>query len=262
MSIARDSSTLVADSTIVANFAENAYQTAAGIAVRSGSLVVRNSTVTGNLSDHYYAAAGGISAEEGAQFELANSIVTGNFITGRRTTDLVAADTYGAITNSNGHNIIGTDALGDVPGDRENIGPSQVFAALDPRTSGGALGDNGIVLLRNDIGNPALSGADPLSASPTGQLGTTNRPTPTGSLPDIGSVELNQALSTTASANNDVLTGTSSANTIRALGGADYLKGLGGNDTLYGGDGRPARRRPRQRQALRRRRRRPRRLHR
>ena len=33
-----------------------------------------------------------------------------------------------------------------------------------------------------------------------------------------------------------MLTGTSSANTIRALGGADYLKGLAGNDTLYGGD--------------------------
>jgi serralysin len=43
-------------------------------------------------------------------------------------------------------------------------------------------------------------------------------------------------ISTTASANNDVLTGTSGANTIRALAGADYLKGLGGNDTLYGGD--------------------------
>ena len=56
-----------------------------------------------------------------------------------------------------------------------------------------------------------------------------------GSLPDLGAVELNQSLSTAASANNDVLTGTNAVNKLTGLAGADYLKGVGGNDTLEGG---------------------------
>ena len=66
---------------------------------------------------------------------------------------------------------------------------------------------NGVVPLLNSIANPALSGADPLAASATGQLGTARGRSPAGSLPDIGAIEINQPLSTTASANNDVLTG-------------------------------------------------------
>ena len=63
------------------------------------------------------------------------------------------------------------------------------------------------------------------------------RPQPAGSLPDLGAVELNQPLSTSATANNDVLTGSNAANTLTGLAGNDYLKGLGGNDTLDGGNG-------------------------
>ena len=66
-----------------------------------------------------------------------------------------------------------------------------------------------------------------------GQLGATGRPLPAGSLPDVGSIEINQALS----ADNDVLTGTAKANTINGQAGADLIKGLAGNDTLRGGDG-------------------------
>ena len=48
---------------------------------------------------------------------------------------------------------------------------------------------------------------------------------------------MSQALSTHASANNDVLTGTSAANTISGLDGADRINGAAGNDTLSGGNG-------------------------
>ena len=99
------------------------------------------------------------------------------------------------------------------------------------------LSAGGVASLRNSITNPALSGADLLAAADTGQSGTSGRPLPAGTLPDIGSIEINQPLSTTASANNDVLTGTAAANTINAGAGADYVKGLGGKDTLHGNDG-------------------------
>jgi Ca2+-binding RTX toxin-like protein len=48
---------------------------------------------------------------------------------------------------------------------------------------------------------------------------------------------IGQVLSTTASANNDVLTGNANANTLSALAGNDKLVGLGAADTLNGGDG-------------------------
>ena len=53
----------------------------------------------------------------------------------------------------------------------------------------------------------------------------------------MGAAEGSQVLSTTASANNDVLTGTSGGNLITGLAGNDLLRGLGGNDTLNGGNG-------------------------
>ena len=112
-----------------------------------------------------------------------------------------------------------------------------MFAAIDPATGGGKLSPTGIVPLKNAVTNPALSAADPITASTFGQLGTTTRPLPAGSLPDIGSVEINQPLSTSPTANNDVLTGSNAANNLSGLAGNDYLKGLGGNDTLNGSDG-------------------------
>jgi len=100
-------------------------------------------------------------------------------------------DVYGTIAFSNGHNIFGSDVLGNVSGDRENIAASAIFASIDPATGGGLVNAAGIVTLKSAITNPALSGADPLAASDTGQLGGTGRPLPAGSLPDIGSIEIN-----------------------------------------------------------------------
>jgi Ca2+-binding RTX toxin-like protein len=137
------------------------------------------------------------------------------------------------VVSSNGHNIFGSDVQGAVIGDLQGIAPSLLFASIDPATGGGQLNAAGIVPLRNSVTNPALSGGDPLAALPTDQIGKT-RPLPAGSLPDIGAAERNQALSTTASPNNDVLTGTDAANTILAKAGADLIRGLAGNDTLRG----------------------------
>ena len=59
-----------------------------------------------------------------------------------------------------------------------------------------------------------VSGSDFIAASSFGQLGTTARPLPAGSLPDIGSIEISQALSTSPTVNNDVITGSSAANNL------------------------------------------------
>ena len=142
------------------------------------------------------------------------------------------------IRSSNGHNVFGSDVPGNVPGDREKVAPATLFAAVDPATGGGKLDARGVVpLKKNSSANPALSGADPITASAFGQLGTTKRPLPAGSLPDIGAVEADQPLSTSPTANNDVITGSNAANNLSGLAGNDYLKGLGGNDTLNGNDG-------------------------
>ena len=132
--------------------------------------------------------------------------------------------------------MFGSDVAGNVPGDRENIAASAIFAAVDPVTGGGKLGPDGTVALRNNVANPALSAGDPLAASAFDQRGAA-RPQPAGSLPDLGAVELNQPLSTGSTANNDVRTGTNAANNLTGVAGNDYLKGLGGNDTLDGGNG-------------------------
>ena len=91
--------------------------------------------------------------------------------------------------------------------------------------------------LNSSVTNPALSAADPITTAVTGQLGTTARPLPAGSLADLGAIEIDQPLSTSPTVNNDVITGTSAANNLSGRAGNDYLKGLGGADTLNGGDG-------------------------
>ncbi|MFO1046847.1 MAG: hypothetical protein U1E52_02965 [Geminicoccaceae bacterium] len=211
------------DSTIANNVAGEA-----GGIHATGPLVIRNSTITGNWAYYSYGSGGGgITA---SNIDIANSIVAGNNAPS-------GSDIFGTIVHSDGHNLFGSDVAGNVSGDREGIAASAVFAAINPDTGGGLVNGDGVVLLLNSLANPALSGADPLAASATGQLGTTGRPLPAGSLPDIGSVEINHALSTTASANNDLLTGTAARNAINGLTGNDYLKGLGGSDTLHGNDG-------------------------
>jgi Ca2+-binding RTX toxin-like protein len=183
-----------------------------------GSTLIHSSTVTGN--------GVGIRTQGSDILEISNSIVAGNR----------DADIIGTIPVSNGHNIFGSDVSGAVIGDFQGIAPGLLFASLDPATGGGQVNAAGIVPLRNSVTNPALSGGDPLAALPTDQLGTA-RPLPAGSLPDVGAAERNQPLSTTASANNDVLTGTAAANTISAQAGADLVLGLAGNDILRGEGG-------------------------
>jgi hypothetical protein len=226
------------DSTVAANRAGGTYGGSGGGIRASGELVVRNSTITGNTahgsSDEFPVRGGGIDAGS-SQLEIANSIVAGNAFVGTRFTG--DPDIFGTITNSNGHNAFGGDVAGNVPGDRENVPAATIFAAIDPATGGGKLNSKGIVPLKKSLADPAVSAADPLTASATGQLGTTPRPLPAGSLPDLGSVEIDQALSTSATLNNDVLTGTAAANNLAGLAGNDLIKGLGGNDTLNGNDG-------------------------
>ena len=147
-----------------------------------------------------------------------------------------AIQTFYTITLSNGHNVFGSDVVGNVPGDRENVASATLFATIDPTTGGGKLGPDGTVALKNNLANPALSAGDPLAASAFDQRGIA-RPLPAGSLPDLGAVELNQPLSTGATVNNDVRTGSNAANNLTGVAGNDYLKGLGGNDTMDGGNG-------------------------
>ncbi len=211
--------------------------------IGDSALTIANSTITNNVatiggygSTRETASGGGIDSGVGVELTLLNTIVAGNAVRHQYGGPAIGPDIYGTITSSNGHNIFGSDVAGDVPGDREGIASGLIFAALDPETGGGLVNAAGAVPLRNAITNPALSGADPLGAPAGGQLGGA-RPLPAGSLPDIGSLEINHALSTTASANNDVLTGTAAGNAINGLAGHDYLKGLGGADTLHGNDG-------------------------
>ena len=207
----------------------------------AGILSVINTTLTGNsaltpdFGDHVvrYGVGGAIEATF-SELEVANVCIVGNRA---EVPSGEYQDIIGSIAVSNGHNLFGSDVLANVSGDRENVAAASIFAAIDPETGGGLLAASGIVPLWSSASNPALSGADPLAASATGQLGTTGRPLPAGSLPDLGSIEINQPLSTTSSNNNDVLTGTAAGDSINGLAGADFIKGLGGNDTLRGGDG-------------------------
>ena len=126
--------------------------------------------------------------------------------------------------------------LGNVPGDRENVAPPPSSPRSIPAPAAASSARTAPCRCSNNVANPALSAGDPLAASAFDQRGAA-RPLPAGSLPDLGAVELNQPLSTGATANNDVRTGTNAANNLTGLAGNDYLKGLGGNDTLDGGHG-------------------------
>jgi hypothetical protein len=234
----------ISDSTISSNraiYAGDDFFNRGGGIWASGYLVIRNSTVTGNSAGE---AATGVSRGGGIHvvlgtFDIANSVVAGNFAKGSAGEGPdIFGDSIGGIIVSNGHNIFGSDVPGNVPGDRENVAPTTLFAAIDSRTGGGLLSPKGIVPLRkNLVSNPALSGGDPLAASATGQLGTTRRPLPVGSLPDIGAAEADQTLSTSPTTNNDVITGSSAANNLAGLAGNDLIRGLAGNDVLNGGPG-------------------------
>jgi Ca2+-binding RTX toxin-like protein len=236
----------IATSTIAGNVAAGAEWESVGGGIRAyqSTLVLIASTITGNrvLSDRG-ALGAGVASIDGV-LDIADSIVAGNFYLGQ------AQDIAGSLNRSNGHNIFGSDVAGSVDGDVEGVNPARLFAAIDPVTEGGFLALNGgptpTVALRDALGNPALSGADPLDANATDQRGVP-RPLPGRSNPDIGSLELNQgAISTRPSDNNDVLTGSVRGDTlvalagndlVRGLGGSDDVRGVSGSDTLLGGDG-------------------------
>ena len=219
------------DSTVAGNHV--GFYGGSGGGIFAGDLVIRNSTVTGNSAaggTGFIGHGGGIYAEH---IDIANSIVAGNTL-GDYTSG--SPDVFGTIAASDGHNVFGSAVPGSIAGDVENVPGAALFAAFDPSTGGGQVGPSGIVQLLNDVANPAVSAADILAASATGQTGA-SRPLPAGSLPDVGSVEIGQPLSTSPSTNNDVITDGSAGHTIKALAGADYVKGMGGADALYGGAG-------------------------
>ncbi|MFZ1426586.1 MAG: M10 family metallopeptidase C-terminal domain-containing protein [Geminicoccaceae bacterium] len=211
-----------------------------GISAKEGNVSLTNVTITGNNSGGMggpyhseYGWSGGISAR--GRLEIRNCIISGNSAFDTEL-GLIASDVDGAITSSNGHNIFGSDVVGNVAGDLENVPPNVVFAGIEPRTGGGRLNPKGIVPLTTAFGDPALSAADPSAATDFDQLGAP-RPQPAGSLPDIGAAETNQKLSTKPSANNDVLAGSNAANTLQGLAGNDLIRAQGGKDLVDGGDG-------------------------
>ncbi|MFZ1428574.1 MAG: right-handed parallel beta-helix repeat-containing protein [Geminicoccaceae bacterium] len=234
--LAEASRLTITDSTIGANDSREGHASGGrgGGIVASGTIVISNSTMTGNQSHNL--GGGGVFVSEGAMLAVNNSIMAGNFDdaeSGRK-----ADDVSGTITMSNGHNVFGTDVTGNIAGDRENVAAGTVFAAIDRATGGGKLDPRGIVpLKKNLLSNPALSAADPIIASNTGQLGTTKRPQLARSLPDIGAAEADQPLSKRPTVNNDVLTGSAAANNLSGLAGNDYLQGLAGKDVLNGQNG-------------------------
>ena len=200
-----------------------------------GSLILRNSTITGNEARYDggggdIVSGGGISLYGSAILEIANSIVAGNSVTGGAAQ---SPDIDGTIGITNGHNIFGTDVIGNVAGDVENVAAATIFASVDPATGGGAINADGVALLRADVTNPALGGADRFAIGATDQLGHA-RPSPAGTNADIGAVESSFAHSTQPSDNNDTLTGTGGVDDLNGLAGNDLILGLGGKDTLDG----------------------------
>lgn len=232
-------------STVAGNRAENRYGGGEGGGITefgSGFVSLQNCTVTDNAaSPAYEGSNGGVT---GTGLRIANSIIAGNFAAGRDedfSRIRIASDVGGTIAYSNGHNIFGSDLAGIAASDLESIAPARLFAALSPEDGGGVAADNGgptwTVALRNALGNPALSGGDPVLAGGFDQRGEP-LPLPGDSNPDIGAFELRQTVvSRAASGNNDLLDGSPSAGTLAGRAGADVLTGRAGNDRLSGESG-------------------------
>ena len=233
--IAAPGQVTLTDSTVANNRSVGNENPGFGGGLVGADLTLVRCTVTGNSSTndgYYHAGAAGIVAQS---LRIFDTIVSGNYNAGG------PSDISGQLAHSNGRNLFGSGVAGSVPGDLENVDPALVFAAIDPLTGGGRLALNGgptlTVALRNALDNPALGGGEPAAVGAVDQRGVA-RPAPGTTSPDIGAFELMQSLvSTTASANNDVLTGTSGADNLGGLAGADLILGLDGHDTLLGNDG-------------------------
>jgi hypothetical protein len=220
-----DNSTIVGNS--VSGVVANYNQSGGGVS-SFVPLTINNSPITDIMVDD---SGGGVDSYR--DLTVNNSIIAGNLSLRAGMADF---DVGTSITSPNGHNIFGSDVLGNVAGDVENVAASAIFAAIDPATGGGLVNAAGVVPLRANVANPALGAADRFAIGSTDQIGTP-RPSPSGTNPDIGAAESGFAHSKVASANNDTLTGTAAANTLGGLAGHNFLKGLGGADTLNGGEG-------------------------
>jgi hypothetical protein len=154
-----DNQLTISDSTIVNNHVGGVEGYTYGVGILPKHLILRNSTITNNLADDQVARGAGVEART---LDIANSIVAGNVARGGSPRD---PDISGTIILSNGHNVFGSDVAGNVPGDRENIAGSALFAAVDPVTGGGKLGPDGTVPLRNNVANPALRARPERSAA-------------------------------------------------------------------------------------------------
>ncbi|MFO1036544.1 MAG: choice-of-anchor Q domain-containing protein [Geminicoccaceae bacterium] len=240
----------VVSSTIAGNGASGGHMSGYGGAIAAGAFLygqsasvrIVDSTITGNTAD----IGGGVLLGGGSTVRLANSIVLGNLET-YRGEDYRPSDVDGEIAASNGHNVLG--AAYDSFADLTSVDPAIVFASTDDWGGGELVLMNGtwVVPLRDVVGNPALAAADPAGSSHLDQRGA-ERPSPDGTLPDIGAFELAQTvtISHRPTPGPDLIKGTAGADTIDALagndtvyglGGADRLKGGAGDDTLMGGDG-------------------------
>lgn len=197
----------------------------AGLSLDGGYAFLANSAVTGNRVGRYDAddveLSGGIDVN--GRLSLANTIVAANF-QGESLQDRTASDIAGTIAASNGHNIFGSNVIGNAAGDIENAGAGFF----------GVLTDNGGPTPTVREFGLSYSAGEPVAAGATDQRGF-SRPIPSDSNPDIGAFESATSVSTTAGSGNDVLTGRAAADTLNGLGAADLVLGRGGSDTLDGG---------------------------
>ena len=187
----------------------------------TGDVSFTDSTLTGNL-----AQGGGVVSVEDGRLTIANSIMVGNFSGGY-------SDISGSLTESNGHNLFGTDVRGTIPGDLENIAAQSVFAATAPiagtNVVGGVLAANGgpteTVALLDASTNPALGRGAGIASLNTDQRG---EPRPAVN-PDIGAFELEQSHAT--------VVGTPGVKLLQGSSDSEALLGLAQAEVLHGGRG-------------------------
>src|SRR3954468_16249208 len=146
-----------------------------------GSIYIINSNIVGCAVS---SSGGAVATGDG---------VTLTTVAGNMTLDENLHTVPGNIAISDVHNIFGSNVAGIISGDSENVVAGAIFASIDPSTVGGQIDADGVVPLRSSTDNPALSAVDPIAALPFDQLGH-SRPQPTGTLNDLGAVELNRAL--------------------------------------------------------------------
>jgi Ca2+-binding RTX toxin-like protein len=231
--------TTVLNSTIAGNTTAGDAAFGAGIwAVNR--LILTDATVTGNATLGGGFAGTGVAGGGvfvGGTALVEDCIVLGNNGAGQPN------DVGGQAITSNGHNLLGSDVLGSVAGDLQNIGATAVFAVAGtvpggtPVLGGVAVdnsGPTGTAALLDSAANPAL-GRSSIGGPTTDQRGDP-RPAPPGTAPDIGAFELQEAPPVRlGTARGERLVGTADDEHLRGLGGDDHLFGRGAGDRLEGG---------------------------